>query len=143
MLKVIKEKEEDSMGDYVRTDTVNAGRVNSFLENGWEVIETTKSQYDESTELTYHVGLPSRVLMNQLIGIIKEYEKHGLKEKLFENVAKEFGEDMQEYGSSGYRTSDKTPMYMERYEKVVNNVNKTFYKDRTSDEPSLSDDFEF
>ena len=131
------------MGDYIRIDTVNAGRVNSFLEDGWEVIETTKTHYGDSTELNYHVGLPSKVLVNELIAIIKDFEKHGLKEKLFENVAKEFGEDIQEYSSSGYRTSDKTPLYMERYEKIVNNANKTFYKDKGSDAYSLPNDFAF
>lgn len=130
------------MKEYVRIDTVGEGEVESFLADGWEIIETTKDLFDhETTRIRYHVGLSARTLLEKYKSIIDDYERFGFKDELFRKIAEENGEDITKYSSSGKTTNDKTPMYMEKYYKVIHNQIKHFYEEYTQKE--IEDNFIF
>ena len=127
------------MIDYIRIDIVGSDKVDKYLSEGWEIIETAKfiSSYPEGqdTSLSFHIGLPARVMVDKLMSVIKNYEEHGLKEKLYEGVAESLGEIASEYGTGdGHHTSSKIAKYMENYEKVVNNKSVTVRKKYTQEE---------
>lgn len=111
------------MKDYVRTDCIREGNINSYLADGWEIIETTKVlvEYPDTTALEYHIGLPARVLIDKLLGIIKDYEKYGFKEELFKKIAEENGKNLDDYVRGGIG-KDAVAEYMTNYEKVVDNA---------------------
>lgn len=118
------------MSDYIKVKAIDENQVDKYLNNGWEIIDTVKTSYDgNDARLDYHIGLPSRVVIDMLTGVIREYEKHGFKELLFEKVAEGFGENVSDYEEGGGRPSyDKTPSYIEDYELTVNNSNVSIYK---------------
>lgn len=129
------------MNDYTRIDVVSATGVDKFLKQGWEIVETTKSASPEGdTTLNYHVGLPARVVMNKLLTIVKVYEKHDLKNKLFEAVANENGEKLDDYEVGLYSSGTNLAKFMESYEHIVNNEYVKYSKKNASDNP---DDFPF
>jgi len=121
------------MRDYIKIEVVGEGQTDKYLTNGWEIIETVKKSYDGygsgDTRLEYHLGLPSRVMIDRLTAVIKEYEKYGFKDLLFEKVAEDFGENISDYEAGGGRpTYDKTPSYIVNYERTVNNNDVSLYK---------------
>lgn len=121
------------MKDYVRIENVSSKSVDSYLQKGWEVIETLRysEEYGNHNRVEYHIGLPARVWANQLLGVIKQYEEKGFKEKLFEAIAEENGEDLANYSESGFMASqDATALYIGRYETVVKNKEVSIYNEK-------------
>lgn len=95
--------------------------VDTYLKDGWEIIETAKYEEGSETRIDYHLGLPARAFADQLLEVIRTYEKHGLKEKLMEAVAESDGDDVSHYqiGKGSYIQS-KTAQFMTEYEWRVN-----------------------
>ncbi|MED4370741.1 hypothetical protein ACGYLS_20880 [Bacillus subtilis] len=133
------------MNEYIRVDLVNPGKVDKYLSDGWEIIETAKHSYpDGETTVDYHIGLPARVMVENLLSIIKDYESLGLKEKLFEGIAEGFGETASDYGTGrGHATSSKTARYMEEYERIVNNKIVNVFRKHTQEELKEQADYDF
>ena len=117
------------MKDYIRLEILASGdSVDQYLSKGWEIIDTTKSAFPEGdTFVKYHLGLPSKVLMDNLLSIIKEYERHGLKELLFESIAKQNDDNVNDYDTNGFHsTKNELTNFMQTYEDVVNNKKVTY-----------------
>jgi hypothetical protein len=132
------------MKEYVKLDLVGSGEVHKYLADGWEIVEAAKQSYEGETRVDYHIGLPARVMVDKLMTIIRDYEEHDLKEKLFEGVAENFGENASEYqAGAGHSTPSKTARYMETYEKTVNDKNVTVRKKYTQEELQERAEFEF
>lgn len=125
------------MKDYIQVEVVSSKEVDKFLKAGWELIETSKTIYDiGESELNYHVGYTARRKIDDLISVIKEYEKYGLKEELFKKVAETNGHNINDYdeGRDGHFVRNETVQFLEKYEAAVNNKNTMFYKKLTSEE---------
>lgn len=136
------------MKDYVRVEIVRSGEVDKYLSEGWEIIETARFSNDYGpaveTRLDYHVGFPARVLVDNLLSILKDYEAHGLKEKLYEKVAESFGENASDYDfSAGHSISTNATRYMEKYERLVNNRYVYVKKKFTQEELDEQAEFNF
>ncbi|MEN8699606.1 hypothetical protein [Bacillus infantis] len=128
------------MIEYSRLEIVDAKEVDMYLNKGWQIIETSKSTYPEGDTLVkYHVGYPTSRFVDDLKSIIKEYENRGFKDKLFEEIATENSENINDYDTRGFYTV-RTPLtkFMENYELIVNNKTVHFYK-----EPAKKDYEEF
>lgn len=124
------------MVEYCRFNVVEANEVDKFLGEGWRIIETSKSAYPEGdTFIKYHIGYPVTRLVEDLALVIREYEKHGFKEKLFDVVATENNENVKDYDTAGFYTAH-TPLtkFMENYEDKVNNKKTVFYREPTNEE---------
>lgn len=116
------------MNDYRRVKTVKAPELDSYLADGWEVIDITKTQLgSDDTSLTYHIGLTSRTLVQKLRGIIQDYERFGLKEELFKKVAESKGRNIDDYADNGgWWGVDEVSEYLNEYESLVHD-RKTEY----------------
>ena len=116
--------------EYVKIIEVNPSEVNNYLDKGWEIIDKTKTYLPpDETKLTYHMGYPAKKRIEDLLEIISEYEKYGFKEKLFEIIANENGEDVNSFTDSspfGMDENSKTAQYMSWYESTVKNK-KVYY----------------
>ncbi|MCY9097634.1 hypothetical protein MOE49_00810 [Bacillus inaquosorum] len=133
------------MNEYIRVDMVNSGQVDKYLNDGWEIIETAKRSYpDGETTVEYHIGLPARVMVENLLSVIKDYESLGLKEKLFEGIAEGFGETASDYEiGMGHTTSSNTARYMEEYERIVNNKIVKVFRKYTQEELKERGEYSF
>ena len=126
------------MYEYVRLiEAENEYEANEFIENGWEVISAVKSKNGESEYIKYHLGLPAKVLLDKLMSIVKEYEKHGLKDVLFGKVAKKTNDRAENYAASKDGVS-WTPLakFMTEYDNTVNGSRLSYAKKRDDDLPS-------
>ncbi|MEK5215300.1 hypothetical protein [Psychrobacillus sp. FSL H8-0487] len=124
------------MKDLLKVLTVQEGSVDKYLNEGWEIIDTTKEGYgDGGFYLKYHLGLSTRSMMKKYKEIIDTYEDYGFKEQLFEKVAVNNGEKYEDYSNtqSGRRTKDITTDFMERYEKVVHDKEVVYFKKNDKD----------
>lgn len=127
------------MRGYIKIDVVNAETVDKLLSQGWEIIETTKKAYPEGgSSLNYHVGLPAKAKIESLVSIIRQFEKYGLKEKLFEAAAEEFEENLDDYEPhGGFHVHTSLTQFMEEYEEAVNDKKIKYYK------KSVEQDYDF
>jgi hypothetical protein len=119
------------MKDFLKIVTVEDNKVDSYLKDGWELIDTTREAYgDGGFYLKYHLGLSTRSMMMKLNKIIEKYEEFGFKEQLFEKVAVSNGEIYDDYSDSpsGFRSTDATIDFMESYERNVHDKNIKYYK---------------
>ena len=110
------------MREYVKFIEVGPSEVFQYLEKGWEIIDKTKAYIpDEITQMTFQLGYPAHKMIEDLLKIINDYEKHGLKEKLFELVASENGESAGGFSTPylGADENSKTIQYMLWYESAV------------------------
>ena len=124
------------MKDFLKVITVQEGSVDKYLQDGWEIIDTTKEGYgDGGFYLKFHLGLTTRSMMIKYKEIIDSYEEFGFKEQLFEKVATSNGENYKDYSDTrvGRRTKDLTTEFMERYEKNVHDLEVTYYKKNDED----------
>ena len=122
------------MREYVKIIEVNPSEVNDYLDKGWEIIDKTKTYLPpEETKLTYHVGYPAKKRMEELLKIINEYEKRGFKEKLFEMIANENNEDLNDFIEShvffGKDKDSKTAQFISWYESTVRNKEVYYIKE--------------
>lgn len=120
------------MADYVRVyKTSDESEVNKYIQNGWDLIDTTKSvDYDTGGRYVKHVlGLSYKEQANKLLTIIREYEKYGFKEELIKKVEDEMDDRLEDYKAIGFPDIE-TPLanYMTNYENVVNNKDVFYSK---------------
>lgn len=125
------------MADYVRVlSTRSSSETNNLIRLGWELIETTKPHnYDDGSRIEYHLGFPVRLLAEELLSIVKLYEKHTSREQFFEKVAKGFDDNLDSYieKTGGYDTTDTMnplALWMAKYEFIVNDKIMTYGKKR-------------
>ncbi|WP_155591843.1 hypothetical protein [Lysinibacillus cavernae] len=103
--------------DYIKIAAATERDVNSYLKDGWKLIDTTKYSYDESgdeTRITYHLGYPVGNHISDLLSIISSYEESGFKEKLFSKWAEDSGINLDDYSENGAILEAIT-----KYEKVM------------------------
>lgn len=119
------------MKDFVKVITVQEDSIESYLKDGWEIIDTTKVGYgDRGFYLNYHLGLSTRSMMTKYKEIIDSYEKFGFKEQLFKQVAISNGQKYEDYTNStiGRRSKDETIEFMENYERNVHDKIISYYR---------------
>lgn len=126
------------MADYIRVyETSNESQANKYIENGWDLIDTqTRNRFDGeggySSYTNYTLGLSSKVYANKLLSIVKEYEKYGLKEVLFEKIEEETDDKISNYQQigGGFKTPSETQLakFVSNYEDIVNNEKVLLYK---------------
>jgi hypothetical protein len=129
------------MVEYSRFEIVDAKEVDWYLSKGWQIIDSSKSAFPEGDIFVkYHIGYPTSRLVEDLTSIIREYEKRGFKEKLFDVVAAENSENVDDYETTGFYDV-QTPLtkFMVSYEEKVNNKKVKFYKEPPTDDT----DFKF
>jgi hypothetical protein len=111
------------MRSYVKVKSVRTNQVDAYLAQGWEIIETTKEWTGHSADdtiLNYHIGLTAMILLEKYQAIVKDYERFGFKEKLFESIANENGKTLDDYEQSGWNPNkDEVSEYMTNYEIVT------------------------
>lgn len=149
-VEIVSRKERVLLNDYVYVKKVYDVDVQTYLNGGWEIIEKTKNLIDmpNITRLEYHIGMSAKVLLQQYDAIIRDYEKYGLKDSLFEKIAESNEHSIKDYVEyEGYdmwrlgdRNFDATSKYITNYEKVINNSTKTFVKNK--DTTNFVDDTE-
>lgn len=128
------------MADYIKVfRTSDEKEVNEYINKGWEIINTGKVVQIEGSEyLRYNLGYPAKAQLAKLTAIIKEYEKYGLKEILFEKVAAENDESLDEYESDGvYPSTTPLTEYMSNYEEVVNDEKVSYYSKQVKEQQEL------
>lgn len=106
-------------------------RINEMLQEGWEIIETRKVLYSEAgEEVEYHLGLPAETRINQLLQIIRKYEKYGLKSEMIFQMSEDLKEDLLMYSTDGGLNMVDTPLtkFLKLYEDAVNNRSVKYYK---------------
>lgn len=135
MYTIGEKKEEIQVKKFLDVTDCGSGSVDSFLEKGYEIIETTKDIYPDGETLTYHLGYAEETHYQELKEIIDLYEKYGLKEELFKKIGESIGENVSDYDSHGGHTANNELVKsLEKYERVVNRKNKKYYKKLTQDE---------
>lgn len=106
------------MQNIVQVDSFSTGQegLNSRLAKGWVTLGTST---DETGYTRIIIGKPASVYIEELKSIIADYERLGLKEKLFESIASENGESLEEATASVYFGYSKTRSYIDKYEKLT------------------------
>lgn len=132
------------MKNYSSINVVTGSEINEYIQKGWEIIDTSRYSYDggaNNVELQYHIGYPLQRKYEELLSLVKLFEEHGFKEKLFEKIAESEGVNLQEFSTKRGYTLDQTyevVQFMVKYESIVNGKdNITFYRNSPSD---LEDD---
>lgn len=106
-------------------------RVNRLLEEGWELIETSKVSFPDGGEgVEYHLGLPAETRIQQLVEIIRTYEKYHLKSNLIHALEKANKEDILSYTTEPGLHMEETHVtkFLMLYEDVVNGKTVKYYK---------------
>ena len=117
-------------------------RVNTLLEEGWELIETSKVQFPDGGEgVEYHLGLPAETRIKQLMEIIRTYEKYGFKSALIHDFAQSKKEDLLSYTTEPelYMPETSVTRFLTLYEEAVNGKTVKYYKRKMHpfDDPDL------
>jgi len=123
--------------NYIIVDVVRDDKIDQYLKKGWEIIETTRTVYDNSESLlNYHIGYPIELKIRDLKIIIEAYEKYGFKEELYKKIAESNGHDLEEYDTfnGGNYVVNDTVNFMEEYEFSVNNNRIKYYKKLSQEE---------
>ncbi|PLR95754.1 hypothetical protein [Bacillus sp. T33-2] len=108
------------------------------------MIETSKVHFPDGGEgVEYHLGLPAETRINQLMKIIRTYEKYHLKTELIHEMAKANKEDLLSYTTEpGLPMSDTTvTKFLKMYEEAVNGQIVKYYKREVHpfDDPELDE----
>ncbi|MGG4124823.1 hypothetical protein ABEV79_15070 [Bacillus licheniformis] len=130
------------MRDYVKVEAVESDvRLDNLLKQGWELFATnTYEFYPRDQRTKYHVGLPAKVRIEELKEIIRKYEEFGFKEQLFEKVAKENDEKIEEFSYDGILPiQTKTTDFIEEYEYRVNDKQVRIYKKKERKKRNIED----
>ncbi|AVM25529.1 hypothetical protein [Bacillus pumilus] len=111
------------MKDYTEILEIDTrDKVNKYLEEGWEIIDTLKIKYPEQDFLKFVIGYPASKKIEDLKAIIRRYEEANLKVELFKSIADNNGHDFNEIEEdSNYGDSNATTDYMNFYEKTMGN----------------------
>ncbi|MDO7281724.1 hypothetical protein Q5W88_01065 [Shouchella clausii] len=130
------------MNQYVEVKEVRSKNMDRYLEQGWEIIDTTKTLVDlQETQLYYHIGYPLRKRLEDLEEVISIYEKRGLKERLFRDIAEEHGIDYDDiteeepifsFGPSSL--NNELTRFMEKYEYMVRREKVQYRSKKSNDE---------
>lgn len=129
------------MVEYIRTATVSSDTIDLFLKDGWEFLETTKESADGNEQIIYHIGLPARVLVHQLIEILSVYENFGLKEELFKcilDLNMEVKKNMTPDSDQSLITTEHTH-FISKYESIVYGRNPYFIRKHTPSQSVATD----
>jgi hypothetical protein len=119
-------------------------RVNRLLEEGWELIETSKVLFPDGGEgVEYHLGLPSETRIKQLMEVIRTYEKYGFKSDLIHDFAQSKKEDLLSYTTEPelYMPETHVTKFLTLYEEAVNGKTVKYYKREVHpfEDPALDD----
>lgn len=131
---VKKEEGTISMSKYCRIQTMDANFVDSYLEKGWELIDTTKelSSFGETT-ITYHMGYPTNSYIADLKGIIGKYEELGLFEELKKRLCEKEGINIQglreESFYLGNHPKNEAVNFLNHYVNVIKNEKGNYIYD--------------
>lgn len=138
------------MTDYIRVfETTNQKEANEYIKNGWDLIDTpTVTNFDGDSHYNSHtqytLGLSAKEYANRLLAIVKEYEKHDLKEILFEKVAEELNDNAKWYEEKDKDEAlslaligpgpSKSPVakFMVDYEDVINEKKVSYFRNKTT-----------
>ena len=122
------------MKNYSSVKDVTSREIDKHLKNGWEIIDTTRYSLGgpDDTELRYHIGYPLQRKFEELLSIVRLFEEHGFKDKLFEKIAHEEGINLDDFSTGGgYQIGQDylTLEFIKKYESVVNEKeNVEFFK---------------
>lgn len=117
------------MGEYVRVfGTESVAEANKYIEKGWELISpSTAIGRDGGEYVWYSLGLTARKQIDDLLSIIKDYERYGFKDSLMKKIAEEYNDDLASYQADAFYEAE-TPLtkYLSKYESTVNKKEITF-----------------
>ncbi|OXS76398.1 hypothetical protein B1B04_05340 [Lysinibacillus sp. KCTC 33748] len=141
---VKNQKEANFMSQYYKIEVVSARFVNSYLEKGWVLIDTTRelSSYGEIS-VSYHMGYPINSYIADLKGIIDKYEELELFEELKKRLCEKEGLDPQglreESFYLGNHPKNETVNFLNNYVNVLKNKNGNYiYVDPSSEKKEES-----
>ncbi|MFJ7839898.1 hypothetical protein ACIQXG_10485 [Lysinibacillus sphaericus] len=146
---VKNQKESNFMSQYYKIEVVDARIVNSYLEKGWVLIDTTRelSSYGEIS-ISYHMGYPINSYIADLKGIIDKYEELGLFEELKKRLCEKEGLDprglREESFYFGDRPKNEVVNFLNHYVNLLKNEKggNYIYVDPSSEkkeEPNLKE----
>ena len=129
------------MTKYVRVyETSDSTEANKLIKNGWDLISpsTEVTSDGEGTYVRYNLGLSYKEYTNKLLSVIKDYEKHGYKDKLLKKVEEELNDKIDNYGTKGWHVSD-SPLanYLSNYEMIVNGKEVSYYDKNNHDNATM------
>ncbi|MGE8034823.1 hypothetical protein [Lysinibacillus sp. NPDC093692] len=130
-IHVKNQKEANFMSQYYKIEVVSARFVNSYLEKGWVLIDTTRelSSFGEIT-ITYHMGYPTNSYIADLKGIIEKYEELGLFEELKKRLCEKEGINFQGLREEslylGNHPKNETVNFLNHYVNVLKNKNGNY-----------------
>ncbi|MGE7950853.1 hypothetical protein [Lysinibacillus xylanilyticus] len=133
-INVKKQKESIFMSQYYKIEVVGARFVNSYLEEGWVLIDTTRelSSYGEIS-VSYHMGYPINSYISDLKRIIDKYEELDLFEELKKRLCEKEGLDPQglREGSFylGESPKNEAVNFLNHYVNVLKNKKGNFIYD--------------
>ncbi|MDM5229912.1 DUF3775 domain-containing protein [Lysinibacillus pakistanensis] len=143
-IHVNNQKEANYMSQYYKIEVVGARFVNSYLEKGWVLIDTTRelSSYGEIS-VSYHMGYPINSYIADLKGIIDKYEELELFEELKKRLCEKEGLDPQglreESFYLGNHPKNETVNFLNNYVNVLKNKNGNYiYVDPSSEKKEES-----
>ena len=129
---------------YSRITTATESNIQRYLNNGWILIDTTKSFHGpDDTSVTYHIGYPFSRREQDLIEIIRLYEEYDFKEKLFNRIAEKNDDKINNYDSysSAFPSDKELPVLMSKYESTVQNKDVNYGVSRQPSWSEVPDDF--
>ena len=135
------------MAEYVRVfETSNVREANEYISKGWDLIDSpTITSFDGDSRYSNHtqyvLGLSTKEYANKLLAIIREYEKHGFKDVMFEEAARELNDNVELYEEPEDEKQlaniellgpglSKSPIakFMADYEDMVNNKKISYFR---------------
>lgn len=119
------------MGRYAKVaHRTSEDKANELIAQGWELLEVIKGSngYDGSS-ITHVLGFSFEKRTEELISIIRTYEKVYGKESIFRAIAEESEEELDLYEANGF-FEDKNELtnFMVNYERIVNDQKISYFK---------------
>lgn len=125
------------MKEYSQVITVSSSEVEVYVDKGWEIFETSKQAYVEGDVTTvFHIGYPLRKNYEELLKIVKLYEKYGFKEELGQKIAELLDDNLENYdtGREGHYVNNEITSFLQNYDLNVNGSVQKYYKKLTQEE---------
>lgn len=125
------------MKEYVQVITVSSNEVEMYVNRGWEVFDTSKKCNIEGDVTTvFHIGYTLRKNYEELLNIVKLYEKYGFKKELDRKISELTNDNIDNYDTSkeGHSIDNEITNYLEKYELNVNGTLENYYKKLTQEE---------
>lgn len=127
------------MQQYAKFKEIDDYKVNDYLQKGWEVINSVKTQGVETEYIKYHMGYPYSKKVENLIAVLDKYEKLGCKKILFDATAHDLEDSVDNYELVSYGNKSTTPLaqFMNHYLELVEDQEKKFYVRKREDDDEL------